>query len=164
MGYKYCPYCKEDIKFENYSYVCKNNHIVYINPAPCVSIIPVKNNQILLCKRGIEPRKGTYDFIGGFVNVGETIENAVLRETKEETGLVVKLEKYLGEYSEEYTPQVSYPLCFTYIVSIVNGDAKANDDVSELIWINIKDIENLDLTGSFPTIERTLEDLAKIYS
>lgn len=163
MSYKFCPYCKGNLSYNNFEYICDScDEKVYINPAPCVSIIPIRDNKILLTKRGIEPRKGTYDFIGGFVKVGETIEQTATRETLEETGLKIELTDYLGEYSEEYTPDVTYPLCFTYLAKILDGKPNPDDDVSELIWVNIDEIKNLDLTESFPTIKKTLDDFLKI--
>ncbi len=161
MSYQFCPYCKEEILFNNYTYTCKNNHKIYINPAPCVSIIPIKDNKLLFSKRGIEPRKGTIDILGGFVNVGETIQEAAIREIFEESGLKIKVEKLIGEYHEEYTPKITYPLCFAYTASIIGGELKAQDDVSELFWVDKNDIKNLDLTGSFPTIKTMLEDLLR---
>jgi len=160
--YKFCPFCKGNLIQSKFEYICKNcGKKVYINPAPCVSIIPVKDNKILLSIRGIEPKKGSYDFIGGFVDVGETIEEAVKRETLEETGLHIKLKKYLGEYSEEYLPGITYPLCFTYTVSIIGGKEKASDDVASLEWVNMEDIRKLDLTNSFPGVRKTLNDFLK---
>ena len=141
--------------------MCKK--IIYINPAPCVSVIPIKNSKILLCIRGIEPRIGTYDFIGGFVNVGETIKEAALRETLEETGLTVKLDKYLGEYQEEYLKNITYPLVVIYTAKIIKGVLKAGDDVSKLEWIKITDINKLNLKGSFPGIKKTLNNFVKFY-
>jgi ADP-ribose pyrophosphatase YjhB (NUDIX family) len=162
MGYKYCPYCKEDIIFKSYSYTCKNNHLVYVNPSPTVNVLPIKDCKILFSRRAIEPRKGTIDILGGFVNVGETTREAAVREIFEETGLKIKIDKSIGEYHEIYAPEINYPLCFAYTASVISGELKPQDDVSELFWVDINDIKNLDLTGSFPTIKGMLEDLLKI--
>ncbi len=162
MAYKYCPYCKKDVIFKNYQYSCTNNHVVYINPAPTVNVLPIKDGKILFSKRDIEPRKGTVDMLGGFVNIGETTREAAVREVLEETGLNVRIEKLIGEYHEVYRPEVTYPLCFAYTASVVSGELKVQDDVSELFWVDINDVKNLDLTGSFPTLEIILDDLFKI--
>jgi 8-oxo-dGTP diphosphatase len=128
-----------------------------------VSVIPIKNNEILLSKRGVKPRKGTYDFIGGFVNVGETIKQAAIRETFEETGLKIKLKDFIGEYSEIYVPNITYTLCFTYTAQILEGKVKANDDISSLEWVKLENIDKLDLKGSFPSIKTALNDIVDKY-
>ena len=160
MNYKFCPYCKGGLIKNNFVYKCSEcGKEIFINPAPCVSVIPIKDNKILLSIRGIEPKKGTYDFVGGFVNVGETIGECGIRETEEETGLKIKLDKFLGECNETYIPGVTYPLTFNYTAKIIGGVLKANDDVAELVWIDINDIESLDLTKSFKSIKIVLDRL-----
>lgn len=158
MNYRYCPYCKGELSKIKFEYACQKCHgKVYINPAPCVSVIPIKNNKILLARRGIDPKKGAIDFIGGFMNVGETVEEAAKREVLEETGLKIRLKDFLGDYPEYYVPGVTYLLTFNYTAEIVGGKLKAQDDVAELIWVDIKDIKKLDLTNSFKTVRKVLK-------
>lgn len=164
MSYKYCPYCKGKLnKKDRSEYTCKScGEKLYINPAPCVSVIPIRKNKILLTKRGIEPRKGAFDFVGGFVDIGETTEKAVMRETKEETGLTIKVDKYLGQYLEVYRKDTTYSLCFLYTVKITKGKEKPQDDVKELIWVDIDKIKDLNLRGSFPGAIKILNSLKKV--
>ncbi|HEX7155699.1 MAG TPA: NUDIX hydrolase [Burkholderiaceae bacterium] len=58
--------------------------IHYVNPRPVVGTIPVWNDQILLCKRAIEPRYGMWTLPAGFMEVGETTSEGAVRETEEE--------------------------------------------------------------------------------
>ncbi len=65
-------------------------------PIACVDVVIIHNNAILLGKRKNRPAKGEWWFPGGRVLKGETLKNAVIRKTKEETGLDVKIVKELG--------------------------------------------------------------------
>ncbi|MES2413667.1 MAG: NUDIX hydrolase [Pseudomonadota bacterium] len=70
--------------------VCPScNHVHYENPLNVVGTIPVwgeSGNQVLLCKRNIEPRKGKWTLPAGFMELGETIAQGAARETVEEAG------------------------------------------------------------------------------
>ena len=63
----------------------------YVNPRPVVGTIPVWGDQVLLCKRAIEPRLGKWTLPAGFMEVGETTGDGALRETLEEAGARVRL-------------------------------------------------------------------------
>jgi len=65
--------------------------IHYVNPRPVVGTIPVWGNEILLCRRAIEPRYGKWTLPAGFMEVGETTADGALRETLEEAGARVEL-------------------------------------------------------------------------
>jgi ADP-ribose pyrophosphatase YjhB (NUDIX family) len=64
----------------------------YVNPLNVVGTIPVWQDQILLCRRNIEPRYGLWTLPAGFMELGETTEQGALRETDEEAGARVELE------------------------------------------------------------------------
>jgi ADP-ribose pyrophosphatase YjhB (NUDIX family) len=66
-------------------FVCERCATIhYHNPKIVAGCIPEWNNQILLCRRAIEPRLGLWTFPAGFMEVGESAEDAAVRETKEE--------------------------------------------------------------------------------
>jgi len=65
--------------------------IHYVNPRPVVGTIPVWNEQILLCRRAIEPRHGFWTLPAGFMEVGETTAEGARRETEEEACARVEL-------------------------------------------------------------------------
>jgi ADP-ribose pyrophosphatase YjhB (NUDIX family) len=71
--------------------VCATVH--YENPVNVVATLPVwQGEQVLLCRRAIEPRRGLWTLPGGFMELGETTEQGALRETVEEAGARVELE------------------------------------------------------------------------
>lgn len=72
--------------------VCDHcNTIHYVNPRNVVGTVPVWNDQILLCKRAIEPRYGFWTLPAGFMEIGETTSQAASRETLEEAGARVEI-------------------------------------------------------------------------
>ena len=72
----------------------------YKSPKLTVDAIITKNDKILLIKRRRKPFKDFWALPGGFVNYGEKVEDAVIREVLEETNLECKIEKLLGVYSD----------------------------------------------------------------
>ncbi|HZU11223.1 MAG TPA: NUDIX hydrolase [Chloroflexota bacterium] len=73
--------------------------IHYVNPAPVAGTIPVSDGRLWLLQRGIEPRLGYWTFPAGFMEMGETVEEAACRETREELNLEVRLRGLIGVYS-----------------------------------------------------------------
>ncbi|MEN6493274.1 MAG: NUDIX hydrolase [Thermoguttaceae bacterium] len=61
----------------------------YGNPRPCVAVLAEHQGRVLLVRRAVEPRKGMWDIPGGFIDQGESAEEAAIRELWEETGLRV---------------------------------------------------------------------------
>lgn len=106
--FKFCPRCGSgNFKPQNtlYDYKCNDCKFVYYlgSVAATAGIVYDSNNQILLTQRKIDPQKGLYDFPGGFVNVCESAENAVIREVKEELGLEVIDANYITSFPVKYT-------------------------------------------------------------
>ena len=111
------------------------------NPAPAVDILISKNDnsKILLVRRKNDPFKGMLSIPGGFINEGETAEDAMIREAKEETALVVEPIAILGVYSDPQRDPRMHTISVTFITRIVQGSENARDDAAALQWINIED-------------------------
>ena len=162
--YRFCPNCKEELSRKEEKIFCKScEFVTYINPAACASAIPVKDDKILIAIRGTEPFKGSFDLIGGFIKQGESSEEGIIREVKEETGLTVEIERYFGSYPDTYGDGDKPVLGITFIVKIISGELKAQDDVAELVWVEIKDIPKLKFDG-FQNIKTTLMDFYDQFS
>ena len=107
------------------------------------AIIEFPDNKILLVKRATVVFKGYWALPGGRVDAGETVEQAVVREVKEETGLHVKTVRKIGEYHEsgvqdgiEYD---YYPACF--LVKPVGGNIKRQKtEIEEIRMVDLKEI------------------------
>ena len=75
-------------------------HIAYVNPRLVVTTFPITDaGEIVLIRRGIEPGKGSWAQPGGFLEVDETVHQAAIRETSEETGLLVEPGEIVGLYT-----------------------------------------------------------------
>jgi 8-oxo-dGTP diphosphatase len=93
------------------------------------AIIPFPNQKILLIKRNTIPFKGYWALPGGRLDPGETIEQTIIRDVKEETGLDVTIVRKVGEYvekgSKDNVEYEYYPTCF--VVKPVGGEIKKQD-------------------------------------
>jgi 8-oxo-dGTP diphosphatase len=118
------------------------------NPIPTVDTIIQKDSEILFVERKKDPFKGFLVFPGGFVNEGEKIEDAALREVKEETSLLVELVDILGVYSDPTRDPRGHIMSTVFIGKISSNnkdEAKAGDDAGALKWIGIDNIDRQNL-------------------
>lgn len=94
------------------------------------AIIKRKDGSIVLIKRKNDPFKGMHALPGGFVEYGETVEQAVLREVKEETGLEVKILKLLGVYSDPKRDPRGHTVAVAFLCTEIGGELRAGDDAA----------------------------------
>jgi len=99
------------------------------------AIIPFPQNKILLIRRRTVPFSGFWALPGGRVDSGEIVEQTIVREVKEETGLDVAVVSKIGEYHEQGvqdgTEYDYYPACF--LVNVVGGEIKKQENEIEEI-------------------------------
>jgi ADP-ribose pyrophosphatase YjhB (NUDIX family) len=103
----FCPRCGAPLRFgavageERDRSTCDAcGHIVYVNPRLVVTTIPVTaEGEIILIRRGLEPGLGAWAQPGGFLEVDESVHEAAVRETEEETGLIVDPGRIVGVYT-----------------------------------------------------------------
>lgn len=114
---------------------------MFKNPAPTVDVIIEKAGKIVLVKRKNEPFKGMLALPGGFVEYGETVEQAAMRETLEETGLKVELKEILGVYSDPKRDPTKHTLAAVFIAKEVGGKLEADDDAEEVEWFDLNEID-----------------------
>lgn len=104
----------------------------FTNRGPCIDAIIVRDNKILLIKRGAEIFTGYWALVGGYLEWDESYEDCVRREVKEEVGLDVVSTKLLGVYSDPARSPVQ-SVSATYIAE-VKGIPHAGDDAQEVKW------------------------------
>lgn len=125
----------------------------YRNSAACVAVLILRNGRVLLARRGVEPAKGQWDTVGGFVDENESAEEAVARETLEETGLQVNQIEYLGSVPDQYGINGKPILHLCFAVNVVGGGPVAKSDVASLVWFPI---DELPVAMAFPNQSKVL--------
>lgn len=120
-----------------------------------VGAVVICEDRLLLVRRGSEPNKGRWTVPGGVVELGETVIDAILRETKEECGLEVEIEEERPinvidaiRLSDNGRPDYHYVVLF-FLGRPRVGRLKAGSDVEETKWIRFRDIVKYDLTSGF---------------
>lgn len=104
-------------------------YVAYVNPRLVVTTLPVTDaGELVLLRRGIEPGYGTWAQPGGFLEVDETVTEAAIRETFEETGLVVQPGSIVGLYSRLEAAVV----VVAFEARIVGGRAETNPEALEI--------------------------------
>jgi ADP-ribose pyrophosphatase YjhB (NUDIX family) len=101
---KYCPRCGQpaDVDYPR-SINCPHcGYGAYYNPKPVAAAIPLNTqDEIILLKRGFDPGKDLWTFPGGFVDLGESVEDAARREAQEELEIDIELTRLVGVYSNQ---------------------------------------------------------------
>ncbi len=116
-----------------------------------VGAVVFRGDKVLLVCRAQEPCKGEWTFPGGLVELGETLREAVERETFEETGIRVRAGQVL-EVVDSLVKGSKGRLRFHYsivdvICRYVSGSPRPGDDVSEVAWVSIKKALRMPLAG-----------------
>jgi len=140
MEFQFCPKCGNKSEKKAYNLlVCPScGFNFYINPSPTSAVI-IENSkgEILLVVRKFEPFKGYLDLPGGFIESGEDLKNATIREIKEEIGAELTDVKYFNDYPDEYMyMDINVKtLGFILTAKLVNeNNLKPADDVEEIVF------------------------------
>ncbi len=99
-------------------------------PALTVDIVIPIDGKIVLIKRKNEPYKGKWALPGGFVDYGERVEAAAVRESHEETNLDVELVGLLGVYSDPARDPRGHTVSVAYIANKIGGELEGADDAA----------------------------------
>jgi 8-oxo-dGTP diphosphatase len=129
----------------------------YRNAKPCAGVLITRGDRLLLARRGVPPRLGTWDVVGGFVRPDEHPMDAARREALEETGLDIQLRGQLGMYVDQYgaEPGSDYTLNIYFLAEAPHGEPVASSDVTALAWF---DPDALPTDLAFPHEHRVLAD------
>ena len=110
-------------------------------PKLMVDVVIPSERGVVLIRRGGEPFEGQWALPGGFVEVGETVEAAAVREAAEETGLAVELAGLVGVYSDPDRDPRGHNVSVAFLARVAGGDLIAATDASEVAVLDPDSIE-----------------------
>ena len=164
IEYRFCPRCgggleKRSIKaIEPKRLVCRAcSFIFYQDPKVVAGTIFTLNGGVVLLRRGVEPAMGKWVFPGGYVDRGESVQEAAVRETLEESRLRVELDGLVDVYSYPKSPNV----IIVYGAHITDGELAAGDESMEAATFVASQIPWADL--AFNSTRDALNDYIKLY-
>ena len=131
VDYRFCPRCAGPLDSrivragEPPRLVCRScGFIFFLDPKVVSGAVFTVDGGILLIQRAIEPSLGKWVFPGGYVDRGESLEAAAIREVKEECGLDVRLARLLGVYSSPGNPVI----LVAYVGEVLGGDLAVDEE------------------------------------
>ena len=154
----YCPQCGSAVRLgippgdDRARFICDGCQAIhYVNPKMVVGAIVMEQEKLLMCRRAIEPRLGTWTLPAGYMENGETIEEAARREAREEAGAALV---DLRPYALLNLPTIDQ-VYFMFLARLQAGNFSAGAESLEVRLIDLEDIPWKEL--SFPVISRVLE-------
>lgn len=112
-------------------------------PRLTVDAVVVRGGRLLAIRRGRPPFRGRPALPGGFVNLGETLRSAVVREVREETGLDVEPTDVVGVFSAPGRDPRGAVVSVAFRARIVGGRPRAGDDAADLLWLVPSDLPEM---------------------
>jgi 8-oxo-dGTP diphosphatase len=133
-------------------------------PVVSVGAVVLDGDRVLLIKRGHEPLKGAWSLPGGVVELGETLDAALVREVREETCLDVEVGPVvdvLDRISRDGAGRVQYHyVIIDYLCRAVGGSLACASDAEDARWVSRGDLESYGLTAKTATVIARAFDLA----
>ena len=133
---RFCPYCGDAVikrvvagRPRPHCPACQQTF--FADPKLAVAVLIDVDGQLVLQRRAIEPGLGRWSFPSGFVERGERVEDAAIREAREEVGLDVRLTRLLGLYSESGNPVV----LAVYLAEPIGGTLHADHDENDAVGL-----------------------------
>ncbi|HET6379557.1 MAG TPA: NUDIX hydrolase [candidate division Zixibacteria bacterium] len=154
----YCPGCGQPVERRVLEpdhmprLVCPRGHVTWRNPRIVVGTLPVRDGQVFLARRAIEPGAGRWSYPGGFLELGEAAQEGARRETEEETDLRVEVGRLVGAYSRPHAGIVT----LVYEATVVGGAPRPAAETSEVRGFGPDEIPWDEL--AFSTTESALRD------
>lgn len=135
-NYNYCPACGDKLEPRQLKVgdperlVCRQcGFILYLDPKVAVgTIIAMPDRRIVLVRRAIEPGYGRWVFPGGYVDRGEVVSAAAIREAREEAGIEIRLEGLVSIYSYQGRP----PVIIVYAATATSIELQHDEESLEI--------------------------------
>ena len=132
---RFCPRCGAALATATAAVRCATEacgYAWYPDPKVAVGVVAERDGRILLVRRNHEPAMGRWAFPSGFVDAGEVLEDAARRETREEAGIAIRIDRLLGAWSSEGDPVVFV----AYAGTVEPGDPVAGPEASEVAFFD----------------------------
>jgi 8-oxo-dGTP diphosphatase len=120
-----------------------------------------ENRKFILIKRKNNPFKNYWAIPGGFVEYGETVENAAIREAKEETGVDIELKKLFNIYSNADRDPRGHTITIVYIATGNINDMKSGSDAEDILLCSFEELTSLKIAFDH---EKILTDILENFS
>ncbi len=151
---KYCAVCATVLEVREVAGrqrpVCPAcGHVVYDDPKVAAICIVERDLRVLMVKRGNQPGAGLWSMPGGYVDRGEVVEEAAVREVLEETGLQVKVERLVGLFSKPEHPVI----VAAYAAREVGGVLKAGPEALDVGFFPLDDLPPLAFAGDLSILD-----------
>ncbi|HEY8108393.1 MAG TPA: NUDIX domain-containing protein [Patescibacteria group bacterium] len=147
--WKYCPQCRKPLEpkqgqtGETFP-TCPEGHFTfYDSPDPSACAVVEQDGKYLVLRRNIEPNKGKWEIPGGFIDSGEGAEEALLREAREETGLEVKIVRYIGSFPCAYGDTDLMTVSVAYHAAVTGGTFKLSREAKESRWVDLNEFPEM---------------------
>ena len=145
--------CRQLKAIEPARLVCSScSYVHYDDPKVAACVICEIDGKVVLLRRGIEPNYGQWVFPGGFLDRGERVEDAAVREAREEVNVEVRVQRLLNVYSYPGHPVV----VVVYVGHVVNGVPSVGDEAIELRLFGSDEIPWGEL--AFPSTRQALRE------
>lgn len=165
VEYRFCPRCGGGLEQrtikpgEPKRLICAAcSFIFYQDPKVVAGTIFTVDGDIVLLKRGIEPAMGKWVFPGGYVDRGESVREAAVRETREEARVEVALDGLLNVYSYSRSPNI----IIVYTARVVGGALAAGEESLAAATFTPRDIPWKEL--AFDSTRDALRDYLRLYT
>ena len=110
-------------------------------PKLMVDVVIPSEKGVVLVRRGSEPFEGKWALPGGFVEVGETVRQAAVREAAEETGLAVEISRLIDVYSEPDRDPRGHNVSVAFLARVLSGQMQAASDAADVDVLDPASVE-----------------------
>ena len=125
-------------------------HVAYADPKLAAVVLASRNGELLMVRRAIEPQLGKWSFPSGYVDRGEVVESAAMREVKEETNMEVEIVGLIGLYSRDGSPVA----LAAYAATVVGGELRPGVEAQDVRFFRQDELPAL----PFPDDDQILSD------
>lgn len=112
-------------------------------PVPCVGVVCLRGDEVLLIRRGTPPRQGEWSLPGGRIEPGERAVDAALRELREETAVEAEITGLIDVVDGVFPEAGRHYVLIDYAARWVSGEPVAGDDAAEAQFVGLDEVDTL---------------------